>query len=383
MNTQQQSIIVVGAGIVGLSVARAFAIKGFSVKVFDRSLQAEGASVRNFGMVWPIGQPAGELYKRAMRTRNIWKYIAEETNLWYRQTGSLHLAYTQEELTVLQELEQIFKTEGRDVQLKQPVKIISENEHINPQNLLGGLYSSEELLIDPREAMHILPQYLQEKYEVEFYWNKCVSYISEQTIYIGNEETHEADIIVICSGIDFETLYPEEFTKLPITKCKLQMMRTAPITDTLALKIPVCGGLSLLHYKSFAAAPSLPLLKEKMENDMKAYLDVGIHVMASQNELGEVTIGDSHEYGLNVDPFDKSYINKMIIDYLKTFLQIDENSIAQTWHGFYPKLTNGDTEIFFSPEQSVYILNGLGGAGMTLALGLGEEIQEYIVKIRS
>ena len=32
-----KSAIVIGAGIVGLAVARAFAIKGYSVKVFDRS----------------------------------------------------------------------------------------------------------------------------------------------------------------------------------------------------------------------------------------------------------------------------------------------------------------------------------------------------------
>ncbi len=35
----------------------------------------------------------------------------------------------------------------------------------------------------------------------------------------------KGDVIFICSGADFETLYPEAFAGYPLTKCKLQMMR--------------------------------------------------------------------------------------------------------------------------------------------------------------
>ncbi len=66
---QNRSAIVIGAGIVGMATARALALEGFSVKVFERSPRAQGASVRNFGMIWPIGQPMGKLYKRAIRSK--------------------------------------------------------------------------------------------------------------------------------------------------------------------------------------------------------------------------------------------------------------------------------------------------------------------------
>ncbi len=46
----------------------------------------------------------------------------------------------------------------------------------------------------------------------------------------------------------------------------------------------------------------------------------GIHVLVSQNGCGELTIGDSHEYGDPIEPFDKTEIDEWILGYLKTFL---------------------------------------------------------------
>ena len=67
-----QSAIVVGAGILGLATARSLAEKGYAVTVIERSQFSLGASVRNFGMLWPVGQPDGKLYNRAVRTKEIW-----------------------------------------------------------------------------------------------------------------------------------------------------------------------------------------------------------------------------------------------------------------------------------------------------------------------
>jgi FAD dependent oxidoreductase TIGR03364 len=379
MPPESRSAIVVGAGIVGLATARALAMWGFSVKVIERSERAIGASIRNFGMIWPVGQPAGPLYERAIRSREIWKEIGETGSFWYEPAGSLHLAYEADEWLVLQELAEVFRREGRPVRLLDKQAAIDLSEAALPDGLRGGLYSADELIVDPREAIAALPGWLSGRFGIEFHWGKCVSYVSEQVVYTGSNEKYEADLVFICSGADLETLYPEYFSRSSLTKCKLQMMRLVSQPAGWRIGPALCGGLSLIHYKSFTAAASLPALRQRYEEEMSAYLEWGIHVMVSQNGKGELTVGDSHEYGLTHDPFDKEFIHRMILDYLSKFARLRDWSVSATWNGVYAKSTNGETDLFFSPEPSVYVINGLSGAGMTLSFGLAEELVSGIL----
>ena len=59
-------------------------------------------------------------------------------------------------------------------------------------------------------------------------------------------------------------------------------------------------------------------------------------------------------------------------------MHIDNWELQQSWNGVYPKMTNGDTELFLKIEPGVYIINGIGGNGMTLSFGFAEEAVEKI-----
>jgi FAD dependent oxidoreductase TIGR03364 len=207
---------------------------------------------------------------------------------------------------------------------------------------------------------------------VEFVWGTAVTSIQYPAVYAGKRQ-FMADEIFICSGADFETLYPEIFAAAPLTKCKLQMMRMAPQPENWRIGPSLCGGLSLTHYKGFSAAPSLAVLKKRFNEEYPEYIKWGIHVMVSQNGYGEITAGDSHEYGLTHDPFDRQYINNLVLDYLRGFARFRNETIIETWNGIYPKLTNGEEHFIVSPEEGVTLINGLGGAGMTLSFGLCDQ----------
>jgi FAD dependent oxidoreductase TIGR03364 len=366
-----KNAIVIGAGIVGLATARALAIRGYKVTVFERNERAVGASIRNFGMIWPIGQATGPLFERAMLSRSIWKEICTEARIWHDEVGSLHLAYHDDELQVISEYTEA-NQQYRDCSLLTPKQALKKSPAVNPAGLKGALWSAEEMIVESRVAVGQIAQYLAEKYDVEFYWNTAISRIDHPTVRSGNQ-SWQADEIFVCSGADFETLYPELFLEAGITKCKLQMMRLVTQPDEWRIGPALCGGLSMIHYPGFQAASSLPGLRNRYEEQYAGYLKWGIHVMVSQNGSGELTIGDSHEYGLVHDPFDKEFINNLITAYLQTFAAFKDWQLLQSWHGIYPKMTSGETELIIEIAPGVTLINGLGGNGMTLSFGLCEE----------
>jgi FAD dependent oxidoreductase TIGR03364 len=366
------SAIVIGAGIVGLATARALAIRGYQVTVFERNERAVGASIRNFGMVWPIGQPSGPLFERAMLSRSIWKQTCVEAGIWHDEVGSLHMAYHDDELAVMTQYADINRS-VRDCDLLTPQQALQKSPGVNPDGLKGALWSGTEMIVEARAAIGAVAKYLAEKHDVTFHWNTAISHVEESVVISGNRNWH-ADEIFICSGVEFETLYPELFGSYNITKCKLQMMRLAAQPGHWRIGPALCGSLSMIHYPGFQAAPALAALRKRYEEEYAEYLKWGIHVMAAQNHTGEITVGDSHEYGLVHDPFDKDFINYMILKYLKTFTQFKDNQVIQTWNGIYAKMLTGQTELVVDAAPGVTIINGLGGNGMTLSFGLCEQI---------
>ncbi len=372
MNTNNKTdIIVVGAGIVGMAHALAAAKRGYKVTVFERNPYAVGASIRNFGMIWPIGQPQGKLRQRALKAREIWTEVASKADFHLNQSGSLHLAYREDELAVLQEF--VANEADKDVALLSPDEVTAKSPAVINDGLLGGLWSATEMIVDPREAIKKLPSLLNREYRIEFHFGTVVTNIEYPNLIAAGEKWTANKHIFLCSGADFETLYSNIYQDSEITKVKLQMMRTIPQPDNFRIGTSLCGGLTLTHYSAFNDCPSLPALKNRISTETPHFPEWGIHVMMSQNSVGELIIGDSHEHGLNPEPFDKAEINQYILDYLKTFVRVPSLEIAETWHGVYAKLP-GKTEFIAHPESGVTIVNAISGAGMTLSFGLAEEV---------
>jgi len=368
---QEFDLIIVGSGIVGLAHASVAARQGKRVAVFDRYPRPLGASIRNFGMIWPIGQPAGHRLNTALRSRELWLEFLNAAGIEHQVPGCLHAAYRDDETRVLQEFAALGPAHGYQVQWLSPEEATIRSKALKPQGLQGALWSDTETTIDPRQALRELPVFLANQFGVTFHYQTSVTSATTGTVTTG-KGVFNAPQIYICSGEDFETLYPELLQSSGVTRVKLQMMRTPPQPDHWQLGPSLAAGLTLTHYKSFQICPSLGALKTRVAEELPDYVKWGIHVMASATADNAITIGDSHEYGLTVEPFNKDFIDELILDYLKGFATFADNSIAERWYGVYAKHPVTDW-VNITPCDGVRIFTSPGGAGMTMSFGLAWE----------
>ncbi|HEX4130168.1 MAG TPA: TIGR03364 family FAD-dependent oxidoreductase [Pirellulales bacterium] len=368
---EHADLAVIGGGIVGLAHAWSAARRGKRVLLFERTAAAQGASIRNFGMIWPIGQPAGPLYALAMRSRELWLDAAKATGLWLNPCGSLHLARRKDELAVLEEFAAAASAE-RPCEVLSAAEACDRSPAVRRDGLLGALWSPTEQCVDPRQALRLLPRWLHEGLRVEMHYQTTISHAESTRLTAADGRSWHAEQTIICSGADFETLFPEASAAAGLRRCKLQMLRTVAQPGGWRLGPHLAGGLTLRHYASFEACPSLPALKRRIANENPELDRYGIHVMAAQNEAGEVLLGDSHEYDQSIEPFDKQQIDELILVELRKLLELLDWTIAQRWHGIYARHA---TEPVFSVEvaPNVTIFSATGGAGMTLAFGLAEQ----------
>jgi D-hydroxyproline dehydrogenase subunit beta len=364
-------VAITGAGIVGLAHAYLAARTGKSVAVFERNPAAFGASIRSFGMIRPIGLPAGTLHNLALRSRELWLEILSETQLPFFANGSLLAAYREDEAAVGQEFSEKAPSLGYDCAWLTPDRALAHSQALRPEGLLGALWSPTELTVDPRRVMRALPRFLAERYGVRFHFNSAVQRVEHQVMYSA-DLCCEAGAILVSGGDDFQTLFPECFRDSGLTRCKLQMMRTAPQPNAWKLGPALAFGLTFRHYPAFQICNTLQALKDRIARETPEFDLFGIHVMVSQTSLGELTIGDSHEYGLAVNIFDNPEIDRLILEYAKAFLRVPTLEIAEQWHGVYAQHPK-HTWLRFAPAEGVRVVTFTSGIGMTMSFGLAEE----------
>ncbi|MFM9872763.1 MAG: TIGR03364 family FAD-dependent oxidoreductase [Fimbriimonadaceae bacterium] len=368
-------VLIVGAGIVGLAHALAAAKRGMKVTVVEQTAHPIGASIRNFGMVWPIGQPKGELRNLALRSREIWSEVAKSANLFADECGSIQLAFHPEEVQVLHEFHTLFP---ESTELLAPQEATNRFPALNPKDLRLALFSNTELCINPRQALAALPTYLAKDHKIKFLFNETVTEIRGNCAKFSTGEICAGQIFV-CPGANFKILYPDFFVRHGIQQCKLQMLRATPKDPSFKLRTMLAGGLTMSHYASFHDCPSIQILKDFHANQYPDHARRGIHVMASQHNTTEITIGDSHTYGLDLDPFGEEQTDNLILGYLTKMANTSEWEITSRWQGTYSKHPSQPL-LKEKIDDVTTVVTSPGGAGMTLSFGYGEaNIAELIL----
>ncbi|MDX8441321.1 TIGR03364 family FAD-dependent oxidoreductase [Mesorhizobium australafricanum] len=358
-------LAVVGSGIIGLAHALAAARRGMRVVVIDRDQKANGASIRNFGLVVVTGQEPGPSRRLAERSRKIWLELANEAGIEILHRGKLIAAQRPEALAVLES----FKAgeHGAECKLLTARETVGQLASLNGKAVVGGLFSPFELRVESREVLPRLASFLAERFAVEFRTGISVTDVAPPFVETSAGRLR-AEKVVVCPGDDFSSLYPQRLGEHGVKRCKLQMLRLA--YPGFRLSSALMSDLSLLRYGGFAGLPEAAALRGKLGEQRGAALANGVHLIVVQSADGSLVVGDSHHYGLTLDPFGSEAVDRLILDEFKTLFGTVPDVLAR-WTGSYASAKNA--VLRDTPHEDVRLVLVTSGTGASTGFGLGEE----------
>ena len=360
-------LVVVGAGIVGLAHALAAARRGLKVAVVDREARASGASVQNFGFITVTGQAEGVTRGRALRSREVWLEIAAPAGIAIEQRGALILAQRIEALAVLEEF--AATPMGADCKLLTGADV--NHHHLPAARVRGALSSPHEIRIEAADALGRLAGWLESTKGVRFFWGRAAHAWEGQAL-ATSEGRIEASACVFAPGSGAGALFPELARRAKLRYCMLQMLRVRPEAAASPLRAVAMGDLSLIRYEGFAAQPSAPKLRARLEHERAEHLAAGVHVIAARSADGSLVVGDSHRYGDVADNRSEASVESLILDEMRALIGLKSFEVVERWVGVYavadvkPVLR----ETLGERARGVVVTNGLG---MSTAFAIGEE----------
>jgi FAD dependent oxidoreductase TIGR03364 len=374
MTKTKYDFIVIGGGVLGTFHAYHAALAGYKVALIERGKKPQGASVQNFGQVVPSGMNL-KWQKYGRKSLEIYKMIQQEFDITLRQNGSVYIASNEEELALIEELAVINRENDYPSELWTAQQCIQRYEGLKSNYCVAGLFFPEEITLEPRQAVSRIQDYLIEKNLLKVYYHTLASHIeinhNECVVRSSDHQIFYAERVLVCSGYEFQVLFPEIFEQSELQWVKLQMMQTVA-QPTQNIPGSVLTGLSIRRYESFSECPSYLSVKAKEDPDSLAK-KWGVHILFKQASDGSVIIGDTHEYAdvKSKEPLDfrlNEAMNHFMMDEALKIFDLQDSRIRETWMGTYAQCKNAD--IFkHGIDNRIHLLTGIGGKGMTAGAG--------------
>jgi FAD dependent oxidoreductase TIGR03364 len=361
-------LAIVGAGIVGLAHALAAARRGKKVVVIDRDAQANGASIRNFGFVTVTGQGAGDCWNMARTARDIWAEIAPLAGIDVLQRGLVMTARWPESEAVI---DAFLATEmGEGCRRLTAAQAAEKVPSIRADAVRAALYSPHDLRVESRTAIPKVAAFLAERLGVEFKRQTQVLGVAPPTIETS-KGTIESEVVIVCPGDDFTSLFPERLAPYNVTRCKLHMLRVRPAAPV-RHQTAVMSDLGLGRYLGYAELPAAASLKARLDTELKPARENGVHLIVTQSADGSLVVGDSHHYAATPDPFAPSEIDDIILEEFDRVLDLPGRTVTERWIGTYASAPDR-WRLTDRPADNIRIVIVTSGTGASTSFGIAEE----------
>lgn len=363
-----QRTIVVGAGILGTMHAYVALARGANVVHLERDVVPQGATVRNFGLIWVSGRASGTELQLALRSRELWEEIGSSVpGVGFRANGSLSLVSTDSELQVATRALARTDAHQREFVLLSREEVLERNPALRGA-FEAGLYCGRDAAVESRGALGALRDSMIATGRYEYLAGRELAGLADREVLDHRGVRHRGDQVWLCLGATLSGFAAELFEGEPLRRVRLNMAETEPLRRTLTTS--VANGDSFRYYPGFRDDASE--LLDPQEPLAQRY---AVQLLCQQRLHGGLTIGDTHEAdepGL-FETHDAPMA--IIADAARTLIGPDLPPIERRWSGVYHQVVPTHDEIYYRRDlaRGVSAITGAGGRGMTLAPAIAEE----------
>ena len=365
-------VLIVGAGITGLTHAAEAVARGLSVIVIDRDTRAVGASIRNFGHCCVTAQ-SGELLDLARTARDGWLRHSELAGFFSTESGGLAVARNEYEVAVLEELS---AGRGADqVSMIDADQVRTLLSGSGDPAIMAGAVLRDDIRVDPREAVGKLAAWLARQPRVTFSWR--TAYLGTEDVGV-NESTARtsrgpirAARTIVCVGHDLDMVLPETAEEFEVDRCALQMALVRP-ASSVRISPAVLTGTSMLRYPAFAQTSAATELRRELAAHSPELLAIDANLMLTQRPDGTLIIGDSHVTETTVDPFLSEQTSDTLLTAAAHLLGSGQFQVLQRWQGVYASSPR-QSFLIENVSDTVTAVSVTSGIGMTISFGLARK----------
>jgi len=367
-------VTIIGGGVLGTSHALEAIQRGHQVTHLEREVEARGATVRNFGLVWVSGRADHEL-AATLRSRELWERIGERIpGVGFRPAGSLTLLRTPREVAVAEQVVSRDDAGARGFELLEPDRVRALNPALRGK-FIAALHCSRDAAVESRQAMPAIRTHLAATGRYRFLPGTEARSLDGTTVGDDRGGRHEGDLVLMCPGATHGGLTREIAGDLPLRRVRLQMMQTDPLGEPLTTAI--ADGDSFRYYPGFAGSA----LDELRDNEAQHPVAAAgrMQLLCVQRLSGGLTIGDTHEYdepfAFDVDDAPYDYLTELVEEFLGRPLP----AVRRRWAGVYSQCVDpGQLVSRTAAGDGVWVVTGPGGRGMTLGPAIAEQTADLI-----
>ncbi len=347
-------IIIIGGGIIGLAAAYYLSQKKMSVALFEKEYLGSGSTGRCIGGIRQqfSTEAAIKLMQESVR---LFRMMKEEFgfDVEYYEGGYLFLAHDEKRMETFRQILPLQKKLGLNVELLNPQECLKIVPDLNPDQLVGGVFSPEDGQAFPFKVLY--GYYLKAKeLKADFYFYQPV-----KKILISNDRV---------SGVELSN--GEKYSSKMVLNCAGPW--AAEIGKTAGLDLPVFpevheAMITARFRKLFAT-----MIVDYRQDGCYFYQRINGQVIGCYSPV-------PNRPGLGKETT-REFLSQMSKRTIRLIPPLKDAQVIRQWAGCYEMTPDGSPIIDRTPIDGFYVSIGMSGHGFMFGPAAGEFIARIITE---